>query len=150
LVWAEGVFRRHSLYRRIELIEKFVGNSCGNLSSVAPRKHVFVSHDHPIGLGDRSGNRLPVIGRQRPQIDDLHRYAFSIQLCGGHIRTVHQRTIGDDAYIAAFTRNLSLAEWDGEVRSGIWEAIVRLAVKVLVFEEEDGIIAADCGAQKAA
>ena len=45
--------------------------------------------------------------------------------------------------------DLRLAEGDGEIRSRIGGAAVGFAVEPLVFEKEDGVVAANGGAQKA-
>src|SRR5215467_2778787 len=71
LVGAERIDGRDSLYRRIQLIEQLVADASRELSSVTPTQHVFIGYDHAMRLAHRRANRIPVIRRERTQIQDL-------------------------------------------------------------------------------
>jgi len=58
--------------------------------------------------------------------------------------------VGDDADVGAFAHDICFAERDGEIRAGILRAIVGLAIKMFVLEEEHRIVGANRGAQEAA
>jgi hypothetical protein len=60
-----------------------------------------------------------------------------------------QSAVGDEGDVGAGADDFGLAEGDGEVGAGIGGAAVGFAVEALVFEEEDGVVAADGGAQEA-
>src|ERR1700683_1567385 len=59
-------------------------------------------------------------------------------------------TVGDDADVGAFAHDARFAEWDGEIRSGIFRTVVGLAIEMFVFEKQHGIIGTNRGAQEAA
>src|ERR1700683_4955935 len=59
-------------------------------------------------------------------------------------------TVGDDADVGAFAHDARFAEWDGEIRSGIFRTVVGLAIEMFVFEKQHGIIGTNRGAQQAA
>ena len=63
----------------------------------------------------------------------------------GLIRTFNQCTEGDDRDVRAFANLLGLAERDQEVARRILRFVIDLAVKMLVFEEQDRVVAADRG-----
>jgi len=69
-------------------------------------------------------------------------------LRGSDLGAMHDGAEGDDADVAAFFHHPGFAERHGIVSAGIFGAIVRLAVKMLMLQEHHGIIAPHCGAQK--
>ena len=52
LIGHERVHCAYALDGRVEVVEEFVGNASGDLCTVAPTEHVFVSYDHAAGLAD--------------------------------------------------------------------------------------------------
>ncbi len=80
LVRAEGIHGRNALDRRIQLLEKFVRDTRRDLCAIAPAQHVFVSHDHPVRLSNGRRNGLPIVGRERTQVDNFNRDSFAFQL----------------------------------------------------------------------
>src|SRR5437588_219268 len=58
------------------------------------------------------------------------------------------RTVGDYRHIRAFPNDSRLAKWNHVLRTGIGSASERFAIETLMFEEEHGIIRADCGTQQ--
>src|ERR1700686_2665439 len=72
LVRAERIHGRDAPDRGIQLLEKFVRNARRDLRAIAPAQHVFVSHDDPVRLSNGRRNGLPVIGRERTQVDDFN------------------------------------------------------------------------------
>ncbi len=50
LVGDKGVHRADAPHRRVKIVEQLIGDARGNLRAVAPAQHVFVRHDHAIGL----------------------------------------------------------------------------------------------------
>ena len=59
-------------------------------------------------------------------------------------------TVGDDADVGAFAHDARFAERDGEIRAGIFRAIVGLAIEMFVLEKHHGIVGPNRGAKKAA
>ncbi len=60
------------------------------------------------------------------------------------------RAVGDDADVGAFAHDARFAEGDGEIRAGIFRAIVGLAIEMFVLEKHHGIVGPNRGAQQAA
>src|SRR5258705_18866 len=72
-----------------------------------------------------------------------------VELLGSDQRALYDRALGHHGQARPFPYDLRLAERDHEVGAGIRGFVVGLAVEVLVFEEQHGIVAADGGAQQA-
>ena len=68
---------------------------------------------------------------------------------GGDFGAMHDGAVGDDADVGAFAHDARFAERNGEIRAGIFGAVVGLAVEMLVLEEHHRIVAANGGAQQA-
>ena len=79
LVGAESVLGGDAAHRRVEFVEKFVGDARGDFRAVAPGTHVFVGDDDAVGLAHARGDGFPVVRRKRAQIDNFHRNAFALQ-----------------------------------------------------------------------
>src|SRR3984893_3792048 len=62
---------------------------------------------------------------------------------------MNQGAVGDDTQIRAFPYRAGLPEGNRKIRSGIFRAVVGLAIEVFMLEEQDWVIAADGGEQKA-
>ena len=134
----------------IEVVEQFVGDAGGDFRAITPGTRVFVSHDHAIGFLYGGGDRFPVVGAQRTQIQNFRGDAVAGQFRGSDFGAMHDRAVSDDADVGAFTHHAGFAERDGEVRAGIFGTIVRLAVEMFMFEEQDRIIRTNGRAQQAA
>src|SRR6266576_1469435 len=63
LVRAESVHGRNAPNRGVQLVEEFVRDARGDLRSIAPTQHVFVSHDDPVSLPNGPPDGLPVVRR---------------------------------------------------------------------------------------
>src|SRR6266851_6354604 len=132
----------------VELLEKLVGNARGDFRAETPAQHVFVGDDDAMILADGGGDGVPIVGRERAEIDDFNGDAFALELRGGDFGTMHDGAEGDDADFAAFFDDVRFAEGNSVVGSGIFGAIVGLAIEVLVLEEHHRIIAADGSAEQ--
>ena len=149
MVATEGVGGGNALYGGVEFFEQFFSDAGGDLSTVAPTQHVFVSDDYAVRLSNGCGNGLPVVRRKRAQVDDFDVDALTLQLCCGHFGAMNEGAVGDDAEVRALFHHSSLAERNHKVRPRILRAVVGLAVKMLMLEEHDRVVAADRRAQKA-
>ena len=79
LVRAEGIHRRYTLYRSIQLVKQFFRDARRYFRSVAPAQHIFVRYDHSMILLHGPADGFPVVRRERAQIDNFNRYAFPVQ-----------------------------------------------------------------------
>src|SRR5712664_2384811 len=149
LVGAEGVHGGDAFDRRIELLEKLVGDARGDFRAETPAQHVFVGHDDAMILAYGGGDGVPIVGGERAEVDDFNGDAFALKLRGGDFGAMHDGAEGDDADFRAFLDEAGFAEGNGVVGPGIFRAIVGLAVEMLVLEEHHRIVAADRGAEKA-
>ena len=68
-----GIKRGNTSHRSIQRSKQFVRNTCRDFRAVAELQQVFVNEHHAIGLLNRTAYRLPIVRRERPKIDDLHR-----------------------------------------------------------------------------
>src|SRR6266850_5960539 len=149
LVGAEGVHGRHALHGSVQLFKKFVGNARGDFGAETPAQHVFIGNDDAVILAHGGGDGVPIVGRERAEIDDLDGDAFAFELRGGDFGAMHDGAESDDADVAPFFDYAGFTERDGIVGPGIFGTIVGLAVKMLVLEKHYGIVAAHGGAQEA-
>src|SRR5216683_359977 len=148
LVGAEGVHGSDAFDGGVELIEKLVGDARGDFRAKTPAQHVFISDDDAMIFAHGGGDGVPIVGGERAEIDDFDGDAFALELRGSDFRAMHDGAEGDDADFGTFFHQTRFAEGNGVVGAGIFGAIVRLAVEMLVLEEHDGIVATDGGAQK--
>src|SRR4029077_16772221 len=116
--------------------------------AVAPAEHVFVSNDDAMRFADGGRNGFPIVGRQGAQIDYFDGDAFALESGGGDFSAMHNGAKGNDADVQAFPYKAGFAERDGEIRAGIFGAVVGLTVEMFVLEEHDRVVAANGGAQK--
>src|SRR2546423_15068148 len=146
----EGVGRGHGFAGLVEPGEALVAEPGGDLRAVAPRERVFVRDQHFVGLPDRRRDRLPVHGREAPQIDDFYAHAvLFLELLGRDERALHHGAVRHDGQGPSLTHALRFAERDREVGPWVGRLAVGLAIDALVLEEQDGIVAADRGPQQA-
>src|SRR5882762_4728104 len=89
LVRAEGIHCRNAPDRGVQLLEEFVRNTRRDLRAVPPAQHVFVSHKDSVRLSNGGRNGLPVIRRERTQVDDFNGNALALQLRGRDFRPQH-------------------------------------------------------------
>src|ERR1700722_15671562 len=71
LVGAEGVHGGDALYGGVELVEKLFADAGGDFGAVAEAAHVFVGNDDAMIFADGRGDRVPVVGSQRAEVDDF-------------------------------------------------------------------------------
>src|ERR1700722_6266242 len=147
LVGAERVHGGDALYGGVELVEKLFADAGGDFGAVAEAAHVFEGNDDARIFAEGRGGRFPVVGRERAEIDDFDRDAFALELRGGDLGAVDNGAVGDDADVSAFFDESRFAERNGVVGSGIFGAVVGLAIKMFVLEEHHRIVAANRGAQ---
>src|SRR5712691_7664150 len=143
LVGAERVHGSDAAHGSVEIAEQLVGDSRGNLRAVTPGKSVLLSPYDAAGLALRGRNSRPVIRRERPQIHNLDGDSFAVELRGGDFGPVYERAVGNEADLRAFANETRLAERNREIGPGIFRAVVRLAVKMLVLEEHHRVVAAN-------
>src|SRR6266478_2381578 len=148
LIGAEGVHGGAALDGGVELVEKLVGDAGGDFRAETPAQHVFICHEDTMIFAHGGGDGVPVIRRERAEIDDFDGDAFALELRGGDFGAMHDGAESDDAHFGAFFHDARFAEGDGVVGTGILGAIVRLAIEMLVLEEHHGIVAAEGGTQK--
>src|SRR6187551_3177693 len=132
-----AVGRREPPDRRVELLERLLGNGRRDLPAEAARLRVLVEHENLRAPLDALEDRLAVPRDQRPEVEDLDGDAVLGQLGGGLVRRVDHRTPGDHRHVVALAVDSRLPE-----RRRV--AIVRHfaadpAIEVLVLEEEHGI-----------
>src|SRR6266436_219579 len=142
LIGAEGVHGGDALDGGVELVEKLVGDAGGDFRAETPAQHVFICHEDTMIFAHGGGDGVPVIRRERAEIDDLDGDAFAFELRGGDFGAMHDGAESDDADVAAFFDYAGFAERNGIVGPGIFGTIVGLAVKMLVLEKHYGIVAA--------
>ena len=149
LVGAERVHGGDALYRGVELVKELLADAGGDFRAVAAAEHVFVGDDDAMIFADGGGDRFPIVGRERAKVDDFDGDAFALELRGSDFGAMHDGAVGDDADVGAFFDEAGFAERDGVIGTGIFGAIVRLAVEMFVLEEHHRVVAADRGAQQA-
>ena len=128
------------------MAEQFVGDAGGNFGSVAPAQYILVGDQNAARLLDGGGDRFPVIGREGSEVNHFDR---SPNFVGGSQGLFDHGTVSDHGELIAGPGYFCFAEGDHELRPGMGGTVVGFAVKFFVFEEKDGIVAADGGAQKA-
>ena len=88
--------------------------------------------------------------RQRAKVDDLHARATCIRrLVGRRQRALHRGAVRHHRHVRPLAQHLGLAERDHVVGAGVHPLVVRLAVQVLVLEEDHRVVAPDGRAQQA-
>ena len=106
-------------------------------------------HQDAAGLGNRGGNRFPVVGVERAQIQDLGlRPRFALGLRRRLERALHQRAIGNYSNVTTWAHHMGLAERHHVLGTGVSGPVVGGAVEVLVLEEQYRVVAADGSAQQ--
>ena len=106
--------------------------------------------DYSIGLPDRGDNRLPIKRRERAKIDNFHGDTFAFEVRRGNFGAMNHGAVRDDANVVAFPHDTSAPKWNGVIRAGVGRAVVRLAIQMLVFQEQHGVIATNRRPQHAA
>ena len=124
------------------------GDARSQFRAEPARQLVLVRDDDAVGRADRGRNRVPVERRDRPQIHDHRADAVLLRLLCRDERPLHHRAPRDDDHVGAGPADGRAAEGNREVRAGIRALVVRLAIQVLVLEEEHRIVAADRRAQQ--
>ncbi len=144
MVGNERVLRCHAFDWRIQMLEEFSSDSGSDLRAVAPAQRIFVGDDHAIGPPNRGGNRFPVIGIERAQIDQ---FDADVEFAFDTLRSLqcsrNRRSVSNQGHIIAWTDDSGFSEWNHVIGPGIWSTSKGFAIETLVLEEEHGIIAAD-------
>src|SRR5260370_36842564 len=136
LVGAESVHGGDALDGGVQFVEKFVGDARSDFGAETPAQHVFVSDDDAMILAHGGGDGVPIVGRERAEIDDFDGNAFALELRGGDFSAMHDGAERDDADFGTFFDDARLAEGNRIVGAGIFGAVVRLTIAVLVLEEQ--------------
>src|SRR5260370_26656331 len=97
LVGAESVHGGDALDGGVQFVEKFVGDAGGDFGPETPAQHVFVSDDDALILAHGGGDGVPIVGREREEIDDFNVDAFALVLRGGYISAMHSGAVPDHA-----------------------------------------------------
>src|SRR3989442_1303145 len=140
----------HALHRGVEPGEGLVGHARRDIGAVAPRQRVFVRNEDLVRLPDRRGDRLPIHRREATQVDHLDaRTVALLELLRRDQRPLHHGAVRHDGQVPPFPHDPGLAERDHGVRARVRGLVVRLAVEVLVLEEQHRVVAADRGAEQA-
>src|SRR5579863_10480438 len=63
---------------------------------------------------------------------------------------MHHGAVGNDAYVCTLAHHASFTERNCEISAGVLRAIVRLAIEMLVLEEQHRIIGANGSAEQTA
>src|SRR6185437_1347695 len=148
LISAERVRCCNAANGCIQILEQFVGNPRGNLRAVTPGKRVLINNDDAISFLYGSGNRIPIIRTESPQIQNFGINSLPAELGCSHLRAMNYSTISDDAHIFAFANEPRFAKRNCEIRAGISATVVRLTIQMLVFEEHHRVVATNCRAQQ--
>src|SRR5258707_10785578 len=148
LVGAESVHGGDALDGGVQFVEKFVGDARGDFGAETPAQHVFVSDDDAMILAHGGGDGVPIVARERAEIDDFDGNAFALELRGGDFSAMHDGAERDGADFGTFFDDARLAEGNRIVGGGILGTIEGLAVPMLAVREYNGIIGTACGARK--
>src|SRR3989442_1359880 len=117
---------------------------------VAPRHRVFVGDEDLVRLPARRRDRVPIHRREATQVDHLDaRPVPLLELLRRDERPLHDGAVRQDRQVPPFPHDPGLAERDHEVRARVRGLVVRLAVEVLLLEEQHRVVAADRGAEQA-
>src|ERR1041384_2513025 len=137
----KGIERGDAADGRVQVFKQFVRDARGYFCAEAVRARVFVRDDDLVGAFDAFGNRVPVVRRERAQVEHFDVDALLLcRLACGDERTLHERAVGDNGKISAGAHCSSLAEGDHEVVRRISRLVVSLPVEMFVFEKEHGIV----------
>ncbi len=83
-----GIVRaREELRRRVELVEQLLDDAPDQVLAEVRDLGVLVDAQHAVGLPHAGLDRVPVVGVQRAQVDDLGLDALGRELVGGGQRT---------------------------------------------------------------
>jgi hypothetical protein len=93
-------------------------------------------------------DRVPVVRHDRPEIEHRDADVVLFSLVCGDERALHQSAPRDDEHMIPFALHVRAAERNHEVFALVLTLVVRLAIEVLVLEEEDGIVAPNRGSQQ--
>src|SRR5208283_480646 len=148
VIAAEGVAGGDAFNGSVEIGEKLLGDARGDFGAVTPTHHVFIGNDDAMGFADGGGDGFPVVRREGAKIDDFNGDAFAFERRGGNFSAANNGAVSNDADLLTFFDKTGFAKGDGEIRAGIFGAGVGLAVKMFVFEEHHGIVAADRSTQQ--
>src|SRR3989449_6406429 len=136
MVRDKNVLAGQAADRRVEKLEELVGNARRNLGAVSPRNAVLMEDQDAAGLLHRGRDQVPVVRAERAQIENLRPDAFFFEGLGSLDRPHDERAVSNDGQVGALAHQLRLSERDHVTRPWIRTAVVRLAVKVLGFEEQ--------------
>src|ERR1700733_1606650 len=135
LVGTESVRCGNATHRSVEFFEELISDSRGDFGAITPGARIFVCDNHSICFAHACSNCIPVVRTKGSKIHNLHRDSLPAQLRRSNFGAMHDRSISDDADIAALAHDPRLAERNGEIFAGIKRSVIGLAVKVLVLEE---------------
>src|SRR5438309_58293 len=130
-----------ALDRRVEVVERLLGDEGGDLRPHPGEARARLDHDRAVGLPHRADDRLGVHRAQGSRIDHLDRQTLRVQLGGDLHRAVHHAHIGDDRHVPSLPAHDRLAEGNREV----W-VVGNLAldrVERLGLDEDHRVIVAD-------
>src|SRR5437762_4484957 len=141
--------RADAAHGRVEVLEQLAGDSGGELGAEAAHHLILVRDDDAARTRDERGNRVPVVGHDRAQIEHRDADVILLRLLRRQERSLHERAPRDDEHMVAVAPQARLAERDHEVAAWVLALVVGLAVEMFVLEEEHRIVAADRRAQQA-
>ena len=110
---------------------------------------IFVRDDDAVGAPDVGRDRIPVVRRDRAQVEDGDADMVLFGLLRRQDRSLNQRAPRDDEDVIALATQARAAERDHEIFARILAFVVRLAVQVLMLEEQHRVLAANRRTQQA-
>ena len=148
-----GVQRSHARHRSVQA-GRTVRRQCARRSPLRNRTRACLRERSARGWSFRPMRGWPPNRRARgcagPGFRWMPAGCAASDLRGGEQRLLHQRAISHHREAAPRLHHARLAERDGEIRTGVRRAVVRLAVQLLVFQKQHRIVRAERRAQQAA
>src|SRR4051794_12334758 len=141
--------RSHPADGCVEVVEEVAADPRRDLRAEPARDLILVRHHDAVRARDQRGDGVPVVRRDRPQVEHGGADAVTFGLVRGHERPLHERAPRNHDDIRTVAPQAGLAERDHEVFAGILGLVVRLPVQVLVLEKHHRVVAADGGPEQA-
>ena len=135
------VLRRDSHHRPVQVPEASFLDLGRDLRAIPEPARGFVQDNRLCGFLDRRDNRLDVQRHQGPDVDDLDRDPFLVQLVRDLHALGHTGRVRDQGDVAALANDVGLTQRDGvEIDRSV---AAEPAVQVLVLQIEDRVVVPD-------
>src|SRR5438045_4953820 len=93
--------RADAAHGRVEVLEQLAGDSRGELGAEAAHHLILVRDDDAARTRDERGNRVPVVGHDRAQIEHRDADVILLRLLRRQERSLHERAPRDDEHVVA-------------------------------------------------